>query len=394
MCTQVDLLSQMLLQVLKFEELGEVSCCDKNTSISTSSSNSNQSEINKLTSLLRANLEELSLQVILNQQKQQIEPPCKQAKSSVLQLCSTDDHQKNKRKTSTTFSTVDQLLHCINDLSIKSNGLAIDTTRRLSSLLFCPPPPPPNPASTNSSSSSSLLALQRNLIREQANPLLYALSNQLRLYATLYYAKCPSYPNSSTLLLAIARLLNELLVVQQPGQRRGRRWSESPIEGVRLNEAVLYNLLESLLPYIAVYEAGLRLEHFRADCYLLQNIFASLVDCFEDSAENCCSSLSFTDSETFLLVVLQMLVNLTQSASFATQPGLLLYKHYQISPQVLESTVIRQLTVLLRAVFGRYIRCARPGGDEDGEGLADLDLVLLKVHRLLDLCYYIVKGRE
>ncbi|KAH9397607.1 hypothetical protein TYRP_003929 [Tyrophagus putrescentiae] len=29
-----------------------------------------------------------------------------------------------------------------------------------------------------------------------------------------------------------------------------------------------------------------------------------------------------------------------------------------------------------------------------GEGLADLDLVLLKVHRLLDLCYYIVKGHE
>ncbi len=391
MCTQADLLSQMLLQVLKFEDLGELACSlakDKN-----SPSNSNQSEINKLTSLLRANLEELSLQVILNQQKQQIEPPCEQTKNSVPQLCSTDDDQKNKRKVSTTFSSVDQLLHCINDLSIKSNGLAIDTTRRLSSLLFCPPPPPPNPASTNSSSSRSLFAVQRNLIREQANPLLYALSNQLRLYATLYYSKCPSYPNSSTLLLAIARLLNELLVIQQPGQRRGGR-SESPIEGVRLNEAVLYNLLESLLPYIAVYEAGLRLEHFRADCYLLQNIFASLVDCFEDSAENCCSSLSFTDSETFLLVVLQMLVNLTQSASFATQPGLLLYKHYQISPQVLESTVIRQLTVLLRAVFGRYIRCARPGGDEDGEGLADLDLVLLKVHRLLDLCYYIVKGRK
>lgn len=381
MCSQTEhLLSDLLLQVLKFEEVGKEGC-----KVETCTKNKNSDSIDDLTSQLRTNLEQLSLQVMLRQQKNQSSKRTEN-RHSLPQIGNAQTSNQNYPKSFSksegegskkhnTFWSVDQLLQCINDLSIKSNGLAIGTVKRLSGFVH------PSPSTVNIFQNknpemlpTSMSALQRNLIREQANPLLYNLANQLRLYATLYYSKNPSFPNSSTLLLSIARLLNELLLTSSCS-------SGSPIEGVRLNEAVLYNLIESLLPYIAVYEASLRMEHFRSDCFLLRNVLNRLTGSFNSAIPEG----SFTDAETLLLVVLQLLLNVTTASSFATAPNLLMYRHYQISPHVLESTVIRELTGMLKAVFGRYAR--------EGQ-LTDFDLVLLKVHRLFDLCYVIVKGRK
>src|SRR5699024_2490673 len=67
-----------------------------------------------------------------------------------------------------------------------------------------------------------------------------------------------------------------------------------------------------------------------------------------------------------------------------TQPSLL-YKHYQLSPQMIERLAITNLTSLLKAVFEQYVRNFDPSA---------LDLILLQIYKLFDLCFVIVNTRK